>query len=63
VRYLRAVLEASRGPKLRFEANVHNAPAVIQPLNEEEVLYLVMPMHHGQEKGRPNWPPHSHANQ
>lgn len=47
VRYLRAVLEAMRGPKLRFEANAHNVPAVILPQNGEEVMYLVMPMYQG----------------
>ena len=46
-RFLRAVLEAIRSPKLRFEANAHNAPMVIRPQNGEEVLYLVMPMYQG----------------
>jgi DNA polymerase-3 subunit beta len=45
VRFLKDVLEAVKSKEVVFEANASNTPAVIKPRNEEEYLYVVMPMH------------------
>lgn len=45
VRFLKDVLEAVKSKEVVFEANASNSPAVIKPLNEEDYLYIVMPMH------------------
>ena len=45
VRFLKDVLEVVRSKEISFEANAGNTPAVIKPLNGEDYLYVVMPMH------------------
>jgi DNA polymerase-3 subunit beta len=45
VRFLKDVLEAVKSKEITFEANAGNTPALIRPLNGEDYLYVVMPMH------------------
>lgn len=45
VRFLRDVLEAVKSKEVLFEANAGNTPAIIKPVNQEDYLYVVMPMH------------------
>lgn len=47
VRLIKDVLEVLKSKEVIFEANTHKTSAAIKPLNGEEYLYLVMPMHQG----------------
>lgn len=45
VRFLREVLEVIKTPNVALETTRDNAPGVLRPINDEQFLHVIMPMH------------------
>ncbi len=47
VRFLREVLDVIKTPNVVIETTSNNSPGVIKPVNDDEFLHVIMPMHLG----------------
>ncbi|MEI8131069.1 MAG: DNA polymerase III subunit beta [Leptolinea sp.] len=47
VRFLREVLDVIKTPNVVFETSSNNSPGVIRPVNDDNFLHVIMPMHLG----------------
>jgi DNA polymerase III subunit beta len=47
VRFLREVLDVIKTPNVVIETTSNNSPGVIRPVNDENFLHVIMPMHLG----------------
>jgi DNA polymerase-3 subunit beta len=47
VRYLREVLDVVKTPSVAIETSAAAAPGVVRPIDDDDFLHVIMPMHLG----------------